>query len=446
MPSNPSIIPGVYGFGDDLASAFASIGQGLAMVGIAEKLKIEKAMESFRDPVFMEKAAMDLAGAQRRDELNPDYADVAADATRQSELSRTQDSYMLAAGLDPTNPKHRQAALGILGTAYQSLPAAQRAQARLDQDKEFRKREEKIAKTEQETRKVTGETALTDVSMASEALTLARSLGVHLDDVTIKALSNDLMITALKMRSANTAQREELLAQIPTLAALYSVSDEAFVEGLLKLMGGQAGPETLSVPDIAILQEKREERDANFLMQLQEASQLSGDEALAALTKALQGRESYEVFGRLLPQSAFPLGFETYLAGWLRATPRVQLMFSLPPFDPAGATLQAEGWAKWINGLADMYESAKSPEEKKQVQAFLLNSDLWKVMSTKQREQTVAQLTGLNVLFPDLVIQFRAERAAREAEFEARKEEGMSYRREAEEIEAKTGVRPIKDE
>lgn len=444
MPSNPTVIPGT--FGAD-TSGLVRLGQALGQIFNPRDFALEEAMETFRDPVFMEKAATDLAAAQRRDELNPVIPSV-GDLMKGSvpdttpEVTQVQEAYMRAAGLDPNKREHVEAAHGILGVAFKSLPAAQRAQARLGAEEEFRKREEKIATTEQGTREKLSEAQQTEVTMHQEALNMGKSLGVHLTEVQQKALSNDLMIRALRMQNANEEQRKAILAEIPELAALYSVSPEAFAQGLIALLGADSGG-GLDVNDLAVLQEKQQERDEKFLLKLQEASQLTGDEAMAALTMALQGRESYEQFGRLLPQSKFPAGYETYLAGWMRQSTRVQLMFSLPP---DGTGFNADGWAEWINLIADAYDNATSDAERAEVREFMKSDPMWKVMTQSQKEQTVGQLKGLNVIFPELIFEFRALRAAREAEVAQQRARGFSQADVSDEIEARTGVRPIKDE
>ena len=389
MPSNPSIIPGVYGFGDDLAQAFANIGRGLALPIMAEKLKIEKALEAFRDPVFMEKAATDLVMAQRRDELSPQAT---ADAGAETEFGKTLDSYLLSVNLDPTNPKHRAAAEGLLGTAYKSLPAPQRAQARLDAEKDYQKEYEKIQR--QATENIAEGTRLE--GQALRLTGLEQTFAEENWDAEKSYRENVLAIRGM-VTDAQKLLLEEfvpLWEQNPVLANLMAVGGpEAFVEGILR--GALAGPENALTPqnemDLAKLEAQRE---AAFGLALQNMVGLEGNELKLALSNALNEYRAWDRLGRFgMKDSMFPVSPALYEGGIFKTVPKMRLLFGLAP---TGVNVSPYFWAGWRDAIISKFQR----EGGEAVVAELMTDNTWQSMNEQQRRDVLGTLASIGIYLP----------------------------------------------
>lgn len=400
MAGNPTVIPGL--FKADL-SGLALLAESIGHYMRRDERKIGQAMETFRDPVFMEKAAESMATALAKDELNPDYAKIAGDANRSSAFSRVVDSQMIAAELDPTNQKHRQAAVPILETAYQSLPLAQRAAARLRGDAEAQKEADVQQKAAQ---KVVGKTIALEsgaTDLAQWEVNLRKKLWVTTQSTAENEARLDKIISDLRIEMMRTADEE--WQNDPYLASLMQYGGkDAFVDGVLKYMGMSPAQAVLTVENEFELAQLTEAREKNFGLRMEEiiATNLSGEKLKAALSTALNRYQSYgnlEKYG--LQNSMFPMNpilyTSTRFLGLFEGSVKMRMGFAFPP---PGSNLEPVFYAKWMNSIIAKYN--REGETPASVLAELEKSPTWQALAANpdHRAEVLGALATVGVRLP----------------------------------------------
>jgi len=400
MPSNPSIIPGVMRAD---TSGLARIGQAIGEIIGANKKKMEEARELYNDPVFMEPMAEAMVAAQARDELNPDFGAIASNANAQSELSRVQDSAMVAANLDPQNSAHREMALSFLGTAFDALPLPQRAQIRYDQTEKAQ--ETKAKQIEKADENITEALNLENKQVDQAAWELDVMRRMWRSDLTILENQKAAEVEISRLRAemvTKLKEDESLLMKFPQLQELLTVGGpEAFAEGVLTLMRMPPAQAVRSIDDMETLVQLGVARETNFAEEINRIIEegLEGDAALAAVSGALNVYHQYgdlQAYG-LENSSLFPvMPIAVTKLGRLggKKGKRLMWMFGLPP--EGRHAMDPLHYAGWRDSIIRKYRK----EGATATWNILKDNPTWNAMDEDQQRYTLGVFSSRGVHLP----------------------------------------------
>jgi hypothetical protein len=259
MAENATVIPGLYRA--DL-QGLTTLGAGLAEFLTKDRRTIQEGLKVINDPKFMEDTALGYESALFKDMQN--IQNIAGDANAVGESSRYLHARMLAAGLDPTNPKHLEAAMPVLEAARMSLTPSQRTQARLSVQQDYLSKLEKLEKTAVTAGQTSLESKMSEDEFNGRVWQLRLAQGVAPAQVQTELAKLNDENYWLEMQRRFADRSEELANKYPVLAALLGESREGFREGILQLMAiearAKAGAAGMDAKDLSqLLTWRREE-------------------------------------------------------------------------------------------------------------------------------------------------------------------------------------------
>ncbi len=393
MAGNPTVIPGL--FKADL-SGLATLAKAIGEFATRDDRKIDQAMEIYRDPVYAESMAERLVTAEAESFFDPpNIGALFKGEIPENALSRAHDAEMIAAGLDPTNQKHREAAQSIFGMARSSLDPKRAAELRVGALPKARKEAEKLKQTQLETEQKEVEV----VGQALRLTELEQAFAVDNWDAE-KSYRENLMA----IRNTITEMRKELVENFvplwrenPLLANLMAVGgEESFVQGVLKYM--VAGPDNALTPkDDRELAQIEAAREATFSKQMSELVGATGDTLMIGLSGALNEYRAWDRLGKYgMRDSMFPMvpvlysGIGGGLLGVFKKVPKMQMLYGLQPI---GLNISPYRWAGWRDRVIQSYFE-DGPEA---TLAILKKNPTWKRMTDQQKGYVLGTFESVQV-------------------------------------------------
>ena len=459
MPSGPTVIPGVYGFGDDLAQALRDIGQGLGTIAIGDKLKVRQAMEQLADPVYAEGVAKRREAAYAKQEavdkereqvirLQKEGLATQEDVNKfvdpiGKHIIDSQRAEMFAVGLDPDNPRHQAMAIPVFEAARSALPADTRAQVRLGNAPQAVENLVEAGKRETEAQR-------TYQGITAEALKLRAQLGTDLEQQYTELYSTQLTRAAreLDLKFQDPEFLESVIMEDETLRALAATTDggiDAVREALLMAYKASLSPEgfeALDLSDKIQLAAAVETATNRYLELVQQAASTDDEtEAMILLSNALSGyeahREQLAPYSREMARTKFPVIPITYTKGKFFKKKGVRLITWMPPEDWGKSPTE---YAEWLTGIEYYYNQVG----KDKTAELLKEDEYFQDLSEEGRRFALTQLHSAGISLPELGDILTEEDLKEEAEGKG-KEIGLTegplaylFRRFFEGVEART--------
>lgn len=415
MPGNPSIIPGIHRA--DL-HGLTTLGQALGEFFTRDRRAIEEAMELINDEKFMQDTAMGYEAALAQDRLNPNYDDIASAAGAGSAASSFLHARMIAAGLDPTNEKHRAAALPVLESARTTLTAPMRAQAQLAASTEHVANLAELGREEVSgaTEEVRAKAAEAKFKIQYHNARTVRGVGREQAQYELDFLLNESAWERIQRRYREDS--ESAADADPRLGALLGVSRQGFQEGLLQLMRLEAqmraGGQGLTLKEQQGALESRRAIIDELRMAVYQAE--GEDEARAAADAYNSMIREYRILAEQygLPRVSFPTELKVEevgksfgnLFGLIGSDFRVVTASTSPSARGPISVAEREGHRAAIQtSLNAIANRAGSLEElEKEVSASIADGSFGflKTYSRAQREEMFQWLSQMGLLTPNL--------------------------------------------
>lgn len=409
MAGNPTVIPGLFKADlSGLVTLAGSIGQYLRR----DKQKLSEAMEIWRKPEYAEPMAERLvtAGAEAYYDLPPTVGSLMRGEQPENSLSRAYEAEMIAVNLDPSNPRHRQAAMSIFNTAAGSLDPARKALLRVGAMPKAQKRQEETLIQSQKNLQTATEAEGIQVGMTKEALLLTRFLGTHITttkgaDLAARAslIENQVQLALIDQESYDA-----LYEKYPALRDIMrSGGPEAVTQALLDAHAATlktTGVGALTPEDRGKIGTYLAEMEVEFLETLGLATEAGTEqEAMLLLSIALVRYQQKQAWmGEFGPRSKYPVIPVLYeKSKWFQKSTAVRLSFGLAP---VGINVDPAKWGDWQDWIIQAYQDSGADFVESELTTK--KDPYWEMMNDEQKSDVLVHLAVEGVFLPNLMAKY----------------------------------------